>query len=47
MHNTFTLPNKTYVELDQPEIYKQFMRGYLDLLRKNIKQYKYRKMLFN
>ncbi len=40
MHNTFTLSRKTYVELDQPEIYKQFMKGYLELLRKNLKTYK-------
>ena len=40
MHNTFTLPSKTYVELDQPEVYKQFMQGYLELLRKNLQQYK-------
>ena len=40
MHNTFTLPSKTYVELDQPDIFKQFMLGYLELLRKNLKQYK-------
>ena len=40
MHNTFTLPSKTYIELDQPEIYTQFMQGYLELLRKNLQQYK-------
>ena len=40
MHNTFTLASKTYVELDQPEIYRRFMRAYFELLRKNIKQYK-------
>ena len=40
MHNTFTSPGKTYIELDQPEIYQRFMREYLELLRKNIQQYK-------
>ena len=40
MHNAFTLPSKTYVELDQPEIYQRFMKEYLDLLRKNFKQFK-------
>ena len=40
MHNTFTLPSKTYIELDQPEVYKQFMQGYLQLLRGNLKRYK-------
>jgi hypothetical protein len=40
MHNTFTLPNKTYIELDQPEVYKQFMKEYLELLQNNLKRYK-------
>ena len=40
MRNTFTLPSKTYVELDQTEIYRQFMRGYFDLLREKLQQYK-------
>jgi hypothetical protein len=40
MHNTFTLPGKTYIDLDQPEVYKQFMQGYLVLLRSNLQQYK-------
>ena len=40
MHNTFTLVSKTYVELDQPEIYRRFMRAYFEQLRKNLKQYK-------
>jgi hypothetical protein len=40
MHNTFTLPSKTYVELDQPDIYQRFMRRYLELLRKNLQQSK-------
>ena len=40
MHNTFTLPSKTYIELDQPDIYQRFMKGYLELLRKNLKRYK-------
>ena len=39
MRNTFTLPSKTYVELDQTEIYRQFMRGYFDLLREKLQQY--------
>lgn len=33
MHNTFTLPSKTYIDLDQPKIYHRFMQGYLALLR--------------
>ena len=40
MRNTFTLPSKTYIELDQPEIFQQFMKGYLELLRANLQQYK-------
>jgi len=40
MHNTFTIPNKTYLELDQPDIYRRFMQGYLQLLRSNLKQCK-------
>ena len=40
MHNTFTLPNKTVIDLYQPEVYKQFMQGYLQLLRGNLKRYK-------
>ncbi len=40
MHNIYILHNKTYLELDQPEIYQQFMQGYLQLLSSNLKQYK-------
>jgi hypothetical protein len=40
VRNTFTLPSKTYVELDQPDIYRQFMRRYFDLLREKLQQYK-------
>ena len=39
MHNTFTLPSKTYVDLEQPDIYQQFMREYLELLREKLQQY--------
>jgi hypothetical protein len=40
MHNTFTFPNKTYIDLDQPEIYQRFMKEYLELLRSKLQQYK-------
>ena len=40
MHNAFTLPNKTVIDLYQPEVYKQFLQGYLQLLRGNLKRYK-------
>jgi hypothetical protein len=40
MHNAYTLPSKTYVDLDQPDIYQRFMREYLELLRSNLEQYK-------
>ena len=40
MHNIFTIPDKTYIDLDQPDIYRRFMQGYLELLRKNLQQYK-------
>jgi hypothetical protein len=40
MHNTFTLTSKTYIDLDQPEIYQLFMKGYLELLQENFQQYK-------
>jgi len=40
MHNTFTLTSKTYIDLDQPEIYKLFMKNYLELLQLRLKQYK-------
>ena len=40
MHNTFTLPSKTSVELDQPDIYQRFMKEYLELLRSKLQQYK-------
>ena len=40
MRNTFKLPSQTYIELDQPEIYKRFMEGYFQLLRKNLQSYK-------
>ena len=40
MHNTFTLPSKTYIDLDQPDIYQRFMQEYLQLLRSNLKQNK-------
>jgi hypothetical protein len=40
MHNTYTLPSKTYDELDQPKIYQRFMKEYFDLLRSNLQQYK-------
>ncbi len=41
MHNTYTIASKTYIDLDQPEIYQRFMRGYLELLRTNLQQYKF------
>jgi len=40
MRNTFKLPSQTYIELDQPEIYKRFIEGYFQLLRKNLQSYK-------
>lgn len=40
MRNTFTLPSKTYINLDQPEIYHKFMKEYIELLQTNFKQYK-------
>ena len=40
MHNTFTLPGQTYIDLDQPEIYQRFMREYLELLRSKLQKYK-------
>ena len=40
MRNAFTLPSKTYIELDQPEIYQRFMQGYFQLLRENLQSYK-------
>jgi hypothetical protein len=36
MHNVFTSPGKTYIELDQPDIYQRFMREYLELLRSKL-----------
>jgi len=39
MHNTFTLTSKTYIDFDQPDIYQRFMKGYLELLRKNLQHY--------
>ena len=40
MRNAFTLPSKTYIELDQPETYKRFMQGYFQLFRENLQSYK-------
>lgn len=40
MHNTYTLPSKTYIDLDQPEIYQRFMKDYLELLRTKLQQSK-------
>ena len=40
MHNAYTLPSKTYVELDQPDIYQRFMKGYLELLRSKLQESK-------
>jgi len=40
MHNAFTLTSKTYIDLDQPDIYKRFMQGYLEMLRSRLQQYK-------
>lgn len=40
MRNTFILPDKTYIDLDQPEVYQRFMQGYLQLLQTNLKRYK-------
>jgi len=40
MHNTFTLPNKTYIDLNQPDIYQRFMKEYLELLRSKLQQSK-------
>lgn len=39
MHNTYTTPSKTYVELDQPDIFQRFMQGYLEFLRSNLQQH--------
>ena len=36
MRNTFIIPSRTITELDQPEIYRKFMQGYLQLLRGNL-----------
>jgi hypothetical protein len=38
MHNTFTLTSKTYIDLDQPDIYQRFMRGYLELLHSKLQR---------
>lgn len=38
MHNANTSPGKTYIDLDQPEIYQGFMQGYLQLLRSKLQQ---------
>ncbi len=40
MHNTFTLTSKTYINLDQPDIFREFMHRYFELLRSNLQQYK-------
>ena len=40
MHNTFALPSKTYIDLDQSDIYQRFMQGYLQLLRSKLQQSK-------
>ena len=40
MHNTLTLPSKTCIDLDHPDIYHRFMQGYLELLRSKFQQYK-------
>ena len=40
MHNTFTLPGKTYIDLDQPDIYQRFMKEYLEMLRSRLQQSK-------
>ena len=40
MRNTFIFPSKTYVDLDQPDIYQRFMQEYLDLLQSNLQQSK-------
>jgi len=40
MHNVYTIPSKTYIDLDQPEICQRFMQEYLALLRSNFQQYK-------
>ena len=38
MHNAYTFPSKTYVDLDQPEIYQRFMKEYLELLRSKLQR---------
>lgn len=40
MNQIVILPSTTITALEQPEIYRQFMQGYLQLLRSKLKQYK-------
>ncbi|BBO74611.1 hypothetical protein DSCW_20280 [Desulfosarcina widdelii] len=40
MHNTFTLTSKTYIDLEQPDIYQRFIREYLELLRSKLQRSK-------
>ena len=40
MRNAFIIPSKTVTDLEQPEIYRKFMQGYLRLLRSHLTQYK-------
>jgi len=40
MHNTFKLTSKTYINLDQSDIYQRFMKNYLELLRSKLQQSK-------
>ena len=38
MNHVIILPSATITALDQPEVYKRFMQGYLQLLRDNLIQ---------